>query len=698
MVSFIAAIRVLRAPLLVVAAFAAVVVLADQAREVFLIFAEEPLTYYVPITASLILVVLFSFAVFFLGHALIDNASDDVNAATKCIASVLVYIASAVPVVVLGYCVLSVRGSFSGIAEPAQGQATVAGVLILILAFAIFVIQVRRGRHAKRGFLADRRSTLRVLAFACGVTIAAIACCIFWPLQLGALFGPIGIILLFFTCLLTFLTLMIHSYTRWHIPVISILVLLGCIWSVRGCNQNHAVRTVPTATAQLTTFETAFQKWLGERKDLDKFGRPSNPYPVYLVSAEGGGAYAGFHAAATLARLQDSCPRFAQHVFAISGVSGGSLGAALFASQARELAKNAPALPCDPLTKAHGPFQDFVEKYFDNDFLTPVLAGALFPDFLQFFLPWAIGPFDRVRALEKSFEAAWRKASSSKVNTFENSFHSLWDASGATPALILNTTETAAGSRELIAPFTIDLISSPSTVSYIGAKIDLPLSTAVALSARFPWVTPAGIVTSDEVEFQFADGGYFENSGVETAHNLIREIQRVVEAKQPAKGVADAATDKSDPNTLTMLVNGEPVWVSFKLIIIHAENIPAFKTTSGEMLAPLRAMLSARSERGHAAVRSAFMSMCPQCNWRKVSLADNVRFQTLEFRTHPIPLGWWLSRNNRTKIVASVGDSHLCALHDSLPEPEVLRGGDLRDENNCLYEFIVHDLTKEPKK
>lgn len=65
MVSFIAAIRVLRAPLLVVAAFAAVVVLADQAREVFLIFAEEPLTYYVPITASLILVVLFSFAVFF---------------------------------------------------------------------------------------------------------------------------------------------------------------------------------------------------------------------------------------------------------------------------------------------------------------------------------------------------------------------------------------------------------------------------------------------------------------------------------------------------------------------------------------------------------------------------------------------------------------------------------------------------------
>ncbi len=56
----------------------------------------------------------------------------------------------------------------------------------------------------------------------------------------------------------------------------------------------------------------------------------NQPYAVYVMAAEGGGIYAASAAAMLLARLQDASPRFAEHVFAISGVSGGAIGSTVF--------------------------------------------------------------------------------------------------------------------------------------------------------------------------------------------------------------------------------------------------------------------------------------------------------------------------------------------------------------------------------
>ena len=58
-------------------------------------------------------------------------------------------------------------------------------------------------------------------------------------------------------------------------------------------------------------------------------------YPVFVVSAQGGGLYAAYNTATFLARLIDLCPGFRRHLFAISSVSGGSVGAAVFASALR---------------------------------------------------------------------------------------------------------------------------------------------------------------------------------------------------------------------------------------------------------------------------------------------------------------------------------------------------------------------------
>ena len=52
---------------------------------------------------------------------------------------------------------------------------------------------------------------------------------------------------------------------------------------------------------------------------------------MFLVTAKGGGIRAAYWTAALLTALQDANPEFADHVFAVSGVSGGSVGAGVFA-------------------------------------------------------------------------------------------------------------------------------------------------------------------------------------------------------------------------------------------------------------------------------------------------------------------------------------------------------------------------------
>jgi len=94
--------------------------------------------------------------------------------------------------------------------------------------------------------------------------------------------------------------------------------------------------------------------------------------------------YAAYHPALSLARLTDQCPEFAHHLFGISSVSGGSLGAAVFAELVRTLptaAPNDPASPSGRCTPTAGPtvdnvLQTKVQDFFNTDFLSPVIATA----------------------------------------------------------------------------------------------------------------------------------------------------------------------------------------------------------------------------------------------------------------------------------------------------------------------------------
>jgi hypothetical protein len=128
-----------------------------------------------------------------------------------------------------------------------------------------------------------------------------------------------------------------NSYRRFNAPAIAILLVVAFTASWFNWNDNHQIRSLKSIDETKNTvsmsLEESFKTWFVNRKDLDLFKQNGlKEYPVYIVSAQGGGIYAAYHSATTLAKLHDTIPNFSEHVFTVSGVSGGSIGSSIYAS------------------------------------------------------------------------------------------------------------------------------------------------------------------------------------------------------------------------------------------------------------------------------------------------------------------------------------------------------------------------------
>lgn len=601
----------------------------------------------------------------------------------------------------------------------------------------------------------SRTRMMAVAAIACVVTTLIFVFKIDFPIAVGTVF-----LFLSFVLVLALITSTLTStFDRFRLPVLTGLFLVAVVLSISGVNDNHVVEPVkrPDNKAKVhrpisgtwklfgpRTFDikdSAFMGWLKARRDLDHYNKKKQPYPVFIVAAAGGGLYAAAHTAAVLSKLQDRCPNFAQHVFAISGVSGGSLGASAFAALVRNSndIKNGRSQPCTfgPMNDADRVLEKKTRAFLNNDFLSPLVGAMLFSDFLQRFLPIPIPSFDRARVLDESFERAWARAvPEDETNAFKTLFADLWDPNGAAPALLLNTTDVDNGLRVVTTPFRLQndltgshewesqlVIRTALTNLYFHAdwlgketrygplgKIlcDLKLSTAVGLSARFPWVLPAatfertvpfGLEANEEgaqpqpkgcspdvsrrYNVRLVDGGYFENSGAETASDVIRELSYFVFTKEEVKkceGYAKAYYDTIENKKKTKVPQscqdflgdkklleeaGAPWGVKIHLILINVEKLPKSEPWYGgsEALSPLLGLMSTREERGQLANFRATTSNIPcalgfgalrgptECDpW----LVRNLR---LDPSYYLLPLGWHISSNTLDFIAFHSGRS-----------------------------------------
>ena len=95
----------------------------------------------------------------------------------------------------------------------------------------------------------------------------------------------------------------------------------------------------------------------------------------------------------------------------------------------------------------------------------------------------------------------------------------LWTDNKYIPNLLFNCTHTESGRRVIASNLTWDVSNwkSDNILQTIGS--DVPLSSAVLLSARFPVLTPGAKLVDKNNNYRgtIVDGGYYDNYGVITA-------------------------------------------------------------------------------------------------------------------------------------------------------------------------------------
>src|SRR5262245_43536197 len=201
--------------------------------------------------------------------------------------------------------------------------------------------------------------------------------------------GSGAILLLSASLWVPFGSMLVYLGGRLRIPLLTALIVLACL--VSPFNDNHVVPALDSRLPERQTVTERFVAW------YDALGRerPNAPHPVFIAAAEGGGIRAAYWAAAVLGTLADDVPGFREHLFAVSGVSGGSLGAGVYTALLAAQAESAGLVP-DQLRSA-------AARVLAHDALAPTLAAMLQPDLVQRFLPVPFLP-DRARALEGGWE------------------------------------------------------------------------------------------------------------------------------------------------------------------------------------------------------------------------------------------------------------------------------------------------------
>jgi hypothetical protein len=298
-----------------------------------------------------------------------------------------------------------------------------------------------------------------------------------------------------------------------------------------------------------------------------------------------------------------------------------------------------------------------------------------------------IGSYDRARGLEYAFEtASSAPENGGKTAFFERGMRSAWRPQGRTPALVVSMTRADTGEPYWIAPFRMGEARDGTKIDGVevtemdyrqkvltieNPEIDVRVSTAVGLSARFPFVTPPGTLDvvghrwlAKQNRFQtvgFVDGGYFENSGVESAWRLALAIKEERD-REEGKGVA------TRPVNIYILRIGEISGFRYTRVRTeymhnmewfpqeYKEQLPESDLTSPpgtELLAPVRALDASRQ------FRASYGWLGTVANNRVMqrTTATTIDIQVdlffgLTAETNPLPLGWQLTSETFLRILA----------------------------------------------
>jgi hypothetical protein len=501
-------------------------------------------------------------------------------------------------------------------------------------------------------------------------------------LLLGLMIGPL-VALTFLFDGLTFQVRLGSQHLRLRRPPVLSLLLLYVFVLVPALFDTHTVRLIDEPIAQRQPLNVLFAQWVT--------ACAPGPGPVLpiIVAVSGGATRAGLWGAAVLDQVLQAQQQNGPALFAVSSVSGGSLGAA----GAMTLLTH-ESLPC----RAKGlsslrPTKD-VSVPLAGDALGPPLGGWLLDDIPRSaFDPIAAlvrsatghrpNGGDSAQAIEQAFEDLWsdvrEESGAGGVPGWDQPFLSLFytDSAGTyrkgMPLWLANGTDATTGNRVITTPILApDARDSTLPWPFRGARNfhtlmggDVSISTAINNTARFPYLEPFGEMLplgGAKQVGSLVDGGYFENEGLQTALELAEWLKDQSTALgRPvhpiivqATGDGEADVGRTDVMTCANVSDGP--------------FIPDDQHSAWQILAPLIGLYHVRG--GHSAVllRQAHDQFCGE-------RPRFVHFYLPADDGRPIPLNWVLSNATARFIWRAFTDrqvlnaSELKRLDEALKSP-----------------------------
>jgi hypothetical protein len=374
---------------------------------------------------------------------------------------------------------------------------------------------------------------------------------------------------------------------RWRIPMLLVILVAAL---VTGGN-DHVFPVTSCAGCQ--PGRTAAEI-------LDVAGNPKQPR--ILVATSGGGILAASWTAKVLGELTATNPGFRNGLRLISSVSGGSVGSMHYVHALRQHPQSFDAKAVFDRAAASS--------------LDSVAYGLAYYD------SWRVLGLNRDDQLDRASEL--RKAWTRHDSNLEGAMLSQWAAGPGVPAMMINSTVAETGERFAFTNFSSGPSRGPAPRrvfwEYYKGQ-DIEVSAAVANSAAFPYVSPAGRASAGP-PIHLLDGGYYDNFGVASALDFL----------------FNGYPDKSK-------LREQPVLV----ILIEASSADEFRSIDGvgktegwgyQLLAPPKGLLNmwqvAARQRNYEGL-----------NWLR---EFNVSYVPFTYRGKDSPTSWHLTADNIRQI------------------------------------------------
>ncbi|WPP52721.1 patatin-like phospholipase family protein [Catalinimonas niigatensis] len=352
-----------------------------------------------------------------------------------------------------------------------------------------------------------------------GVGFSALLLLLFMPgisREVSVFFGAPTIVIMGLTTATLALATLTYLDYRTRFPLLAITLFLSMFFSI--FNNNHVIRTLPdTLIQQRPELTDYIEKWIREKSDNLA---PRDSLPLIVVAAEGGGIRSLNWTAGVLKHLSDSLPEFYSHVLAISAVSGGSVGAAFYHTFQSDFSEAGEA-------QRDEEFLSLIEA----DYLSNVTAALMYPELVQVLLPFPVPFLDRARYLEEAW--AHKYSTTTGSHSLDSAYLKFWqDNKLFTPRLFINSALTETGQKVIVSSVKLDSIFFPDVIDFHQETgKDVSMKVAVSVSARFPYVSPAATIRNREGKKSgnLVDGGYYENTGMGTAIQLLNAVTSVMD-------------------------------------------------------------------------------------------------------------------------------------------------------------------------